>query len=129
MSKKDLKPVAPLKWIMLLTCIASICCGLCVDFLHAYKFSALRICIICMICFFTYRKKRVAEICYYLFSSFVIFAGAISIVVSVIKFSRGILPGIRYEVIIIYIIRAIVQIGLLHMVVRLKKQENRLANK
>lgn len=120
--KRRLNSATALKCIMLLTCIVSICTDLYVDFLHAYKFSIVRTCVICAICFFAYKKKRVAEICYCLFSGIVIFAGIISMVLGVVKVSRGILPKIRCETIIAYTIRAALQAGLLYMVVRLKHQ-------
>ena len=123
MSKQNLKATITLKWVMILTCIVSICSGLYVDFLRAYKSSILRICVVCTICFFTYKKKRAAEIGYYLFSGLVILAGIVSIIIGVIKLSRGILPGVRYETIITYIVRAIFQIGFLYTVVQLKRQK------
>lgn len=122
-SQQDLNAMITLKWVMLLTCIVSICSGLYLDFLCAYKFSILRICVVCTICFFTYKKKRAAEIGYHLFSGFVILAGIVSIIIGVIKLSRGILLGVRYETIVTYTVRAIFQIGLLRAVVQIKRQE------
>ena len=121
--EKNPSSTPSLMWIMLLTCIISICSDLYVDFLHAYKISILRICVVCTICFFTYKKNRIAEIGYYLFSGLVILAGIVSIVIGAIKLSRGILPGVRYETIITYIVRAIFQVVFLYTVVRLKGQE------
>lgn len=109
-------------YLMICTCVITLLSYTYIFSLHVYGPRALHACFVCIICFYTYKGKRIAEVCYNIFSCIVILMGGIAIIFGVIKYSSGILARIRGEVIFVYILRAIFQAVSLGMMRKWKIQ-------
>ncbi len=67
--------------LMLSIVVITLISYLYLDFIHVYGPTIIHWCIVCVICFFTYRDKRWARICYYIFSAILIFMGGCGVLV------------------------------------------------
>ena len=79
-------------------------------------------CIVCIVCYFTYKGKRWAHICYYIFSVILIFLGAVG-VFTVYEKTHGKLSWIEDKDILLSMVRAILQIIALFLLHRWSRKK------
>ena len=99
-----------LKFLMISVCVVNVCSDFYLDFLHAFRFSFIRLGVVFLICFFVVKKKPAAKIGYYVLSGIIILMGIISIILGYIKYSKGILWKVQYQALFVYIGKAIFQV-------------------
>ena len=111
--------------LMLLTCVVTLSAYIYLDTVGIYGPTIIHGLFVCSICFFTYKNKRWAQICYYIFSAILILMGFLGVFVFYEKSCRGIWEHIRTEAVWIAIIIALFQIVALYLLhVWKKKREN-----
>lgn len=79
-------------------------------------------CIVCAVCYFTYKGKRWAYICYYIFSGILIFLGGVG-VFTLYEKTHGKLSWIENEVIFLSVARAILQVTALCLLHRWSRRQ------
>ena len=94
-----------LKFLMISVCVVNVCSDFYLDFLHAFRFSFIRLGVVFLICFFVVKKKPAAKIGYYVLSGIIILMGIISIILGYIKYSK-----VQYQALFVYIGKAIFQV-------------------
>ncbi len=109
--------------LMLSIVVITLISYLYLDFIHVYGPTIIHWCIVCAICFFTYKNKRWARICYYIFSAILIFMGGCGVLVFFEK-RQGKLCWIQDRAVWLAIGRAILQIVSIYLLHRWAEKED-----
>ena len=107
-------PFKKIGFLMLFTSLVTLTSYLYLYSSHIYGPNIIHWCVVCLICFFTYKNKQWAQICYYIFSSILFFMGAFAFFV-IFEKTQGTWESIRNEAIGLAIIRAVLQVPAVYL--------------
>lgn len=107
-------PFEKIGLLMLFTSLVTLTSYLYLYFSRIYGPNVIHWSVVCLICFFTYKNKQWAKICYYIFSVILFFMGALALFV-IFEKTQGIWESIRNEAIGLAIIRAALQVPAVYL--------------
>lgn len=102
-------PLEKIGFLMLLTSLVTLTSYLYLCFSHIYGPNVIHWLYVCLICFFTYKEKKWARICYYIFSAILVFIGIIGLLTIFLK-TQGRLLWIEVKAVWLSIGRAALQV-------------------